>query len=55
MQTQDKFFELSFGEFLESEEYEQAEAALFKVVRAAFEAGWKAAGGIVPSRENSEK
>ncbi len=55
MQTQDKFFELKFGEILESEEYERAEQALFEVVRAAFEAGWKAAGGTVPSRENSEK
>ncbi len=54
MQTQDKFFELKFSELLESEEYERAEAALFEVVRAAFEAGWKAAGGTVPSRESTE-
>ena len=41
-------FELAFGNFLEQEEYDAAEQALFDLVRAAFEAGWKAAGGELP-------
>ncbi len=36
-------FELAFGEFLDSQEYDRAEDALFSLVRAAFRAGWLAA------------
>ena len=35
-------FELAFSEFLERKSYDQAEAAIFALVRAAFLAGWKA-------------
>lgn len=35
-------FEEAFVLFLESQKYDEAEAALFAVVRAAFLAGWKA-------------
>ena len=35
-------FELAFSEFLEQEAYDQAQAAIFALVRAAFLAGWKA-------------
>ena len=35
-------FELAFSEFLEQEAYDQAQAAIFTLVRAAFLAGWKA-------------
>ena len=35
-------FELAFSEFLEQEAYDQAQAAIFILVRAAFLAGWKA-------------
>ena len=35
-------FELAFSEFLEQEAYDQAQAAVFALVRAAFLAGWNA-------------
>ena len=46
MQTDD--FEQAFGDFLDRREYDQAENALFAMVRIAFLAGWKAAGGNPP-------
>lgn len=44
-------FEAAFGAFLERHEYDNAEAALFSIVRAAFAAGWHAAGGAAPQEE----
>ena len=41
-------FEEAFSEFLDRQTYDEAESALFDVVRAAFLAGWKAAGGLAP-------
>lgn len=41
-------YELEFEKFLEDENYEAAEDALFSIARAAFEAGWLAAGGEPP-------
>lgn len=41
-------FELAFSNFLDRREYDDAESALFELVRAAFLAGWKAAGGTLP-------
>ena len=41
-------FEEAFSDFLERREYDDAEAALFSMVRTAFLAGWKAAGGEPP-------
>lgn len=41
-------FEKAFGDFLDRREYDQAENALFAMVRIAFLAGWKAAGGDPP-------
>ena len=38
-------FERAYNDFLERKEYDEAENALFEVVRAAFNAGWLAAGG----------
>ena len=38
-------FEHAFSEFLERHEYDEAENALFAIVRLSFSAGWKAAGG----------
>ena len=35
-------FEQSFDKFLEQKEYDNAQAAIFSLVRAAFFAGWKA-------------
>ena len=41
-------FEQAFSDFLDRREYDQAENALFSMVRIAFLAGWKAAGGEAP-------
>lgn len=38
-------FEQAFADFLDDEHYDQGEQALFDFARAAFIAGWKAAGG----------
>ena len=38
-------FEKTFNDFLERKEYDEAENALFEIVRAAYAAGWLAAGG----------
>ncbi len=45
MSKNDMEFERAFGNFLESRVYDKAENSLFEVARAAFLAGWKAAGG----------
>lgn len=41
-------FEQALSDFLDRHEYDQAENALFSMVRIAFLAGWKAAGGDAP-------
>lgn len=41
-------FEEAFCSFLERREYDEAESALFSMVRTAFLAGWKSAGGEPP-------
>lgn len=41
-------FERAFDLFLERQEYDEAESGLFAIVRAAFLAGWRAAGGELP-------
>ena len=41
-------FEKAFDLFLHRREYDQAEEALFSMVRIAFQAGWEAAGGKMP-------
>ncbi len=41
-------FEKSFGDFIDRREYDQAETALFSMVRVSFKAGWLAAGGKPP-------
>ena len=41
-------FEEAFSSFLERREYDEAENALFSMVRTAFLAGWKSAGGEPP-------
>lgn len=41
-------FEKAFDDFMDRREYDQAENALFSMVRIAFAAGWKAAGGEPP-------
>lgn len=44
-------FEAAFSAFLDRHEYDDAENALFTIVRAAFAAGWQAAGGDPPQPE----
>ena len=44
-------FEYEFSKFLDRHEYDEAENYLFSMVRLAFAAGWKAAGGDVPRSE----
>lgn len=46
MQTND--FEKAFSDFIDRREYDHAENALFSMIRIAFLAGWKAAGGETP-------
>ena len=46
-------FEEKFDEFLEAKEFDGWEAALFSLIRAAFEAGWKA--GRASKEETEEK
>ena len=41
-------FEKAFGDFIDRREYDEAENALFSMVRTAFLAGWRAAGGEPP-------
>lgn len=41
-------FEKAFSDFLDRREYDEAESALFEMVRISFLAGWKAAGGELP-------
>jgi len=41
-------FEKAFSDFLERKEYDDAENALFDMVRISFLAGWNAAGGDPP-------
>ena len=41
-------FEKAFSDFLDRREYDQAENALFAMVRIAFAAGWLSAGGEPP-------
>lgn len=38
-------FEKEFSDYLDSDAYDKAEDMLFSAVRAAYIAGWKAAGG----------
>ena len=44
-------FEEAFSDFLDRHEYDEAENALFAMVRIAFSAGWQAAGGAPPKAE----
>jgi len=43
MQTNE--FERAFEVFMESREYDEAQNALFAMIRKSFEAGWLSAGG----------
>jgi hypothetical protein len=44
-------FEAAFAAFLDRHEYGEAENHLFSMVRLAFAAGWRAAGGEPPVSE----
>lgn len=47
MQSND--FEKAYADFIDRREYDEAQNALFAMVRVSFEAGWKAAGGEAPT------
>jgi len=44
-------FEKAFGDFIDRHEYDEAQSALFDVVRYAFKAGWESAGGDPPEAQ----
>lgn len=48
-------FTKAFDDFLDRREYDQAESALFSMVRIAFRAGWLAAGGKPPKPQKVVK
>lgn len=39
-------FEIKFEKFIDGQDYENVELALFYLIRLAFTAGWTAAGGV---------
>lgn len=41
-------FEKAFSDFIDRHEYDNAQNALFDMVRISFNAGWQAAGGNPP-------
>jgi hypothetical protein len=41
-------FEKAFSEFLDQDEYDEVQTALFSMVRSSFKAGWEAADGESP-------
>ncbi len=45
-------FEQTFSDFIDRTEYDEAENALFTIVRTAFQAGWKAAGSTPSYPQN---
>lgn len=42
-------FEKAFSDFIDRHEYDEAQSALFDMVRISFKAGWQAAGGNPPT------
>jgi len=56
-------FEKSFGDFLESDEYDKLEESereqlggvMFAMLRSAYKAGWVAAGGELPTTASENK
>ena len=42
-------FEKAFSDFIDRREYDEAQGALFDMVRISFKAGWQAAGGNPPA------
>ena len=46
-------FENAFSDFLDCREYDDAQEYIFSVARAAFAAGWKAAGGTMPTQTDN--
>lgn len=44
-------FEKCFSDYIDRREYDEAQNALFSVVRSSFKAGWESAGGNPPSAQ----
>lgn len=47
-------FEAAFSDYLDSQEGDAAEDALFTILRTAFRAGWRAAGAPDPSGKSTD-
>lgn len=45
-------FEKAFSDFLDQDEYDEVQAALFSMIRSSFRAGWQAAGGETPTPDS---
>ena len=50
----DDYFEKTFGDFIARHEYDEAEGALFKIVRESYKAGYAAAKGEPLLSEEAE-
>jgi len=48
MAMESNLFEQAFSDFIDRREYDEAQSALFDLVRISFKAGWQAAGGNPP-------
>lgn len=44
-------FEKAFADFIDRREYDEAESALFSMIRTSFIAGWESAGGNPPKSQ----
>jgi len=44
-------FEKAFSDFIDRHEYDEAQSALFDMIRISFKAGWQAAGGNPPTSQ----
>ncbi|MGI5848494.1 MAG: hypothetical protein ACOX8Q_00250 [Christensenellales bacterium] len=42
-------FEKAFSDFIDGNEYDEAQSSMFKMVRISCQAGWESAGGNRPS------
>ena len=49
------FYDLAFEAFLEGKTYDAAAEALYAVASEAFQAGWLATGGELPTRHSIEE
>ena len=46
-------FEKAFSDFLDQDEYDEVQNALFRMARSSFKAGWEASGGESPRPDSA--